>query len=264
MRFQINKAKCLALTGVSFKSPIFGWASLFSIALNLGFVFIAPCHAQYSGIGTSTLQGPLISGASNTLSGQAASPGLPPAIGSGAVPLPVNPGMLGAPTLLPWVPLIPATQIDQQSSRVSLGAGPATLSAPEKLGPSLTVPGAPSTPGNDPGILSSPSSAAKVQITGSGMPPGAAPLKRRAGQTTKDFGLTKASGSQTTYLGKKLTNPYGALQISEDGPRNSTYPGSQAVNHQPYFAKSQMTTDQYGIPIQSPSNGTAVQTVANY
>lgn len=224
-------------------------------------LFLAlPSYAQYAGTGTSSLTDPIVPGASWS-TGLPASPGLPPAIGSTML-IPVNPGMLGAPTLLPWVPFLPANQIN--GGAVGLGAGPATLSPPCVLGPSISVPPSPSTPGADPGMLSSPSSAAQVQVSGGGMPAGAAPLTRRPGQTTQDFGTGQTAGSSTTDFGQKLTNSYGGLQESQDGPMNSTYPGSGAVNHQPYFSNAQMTSDQYGIPMQSPNNGAAVQTVANY
>jgi hypothetical protein len=262
MNSQISKAR---FSNASITRPIYGRLSLLAISLTVGLVFSVPCYAQYFGTGTSTLTDPLISGAPNTVSGVPASSGAPPPIGSGAVPLPVNPGMLGPSTLLPWVPLIPADQIDQSSSRINLGAGPATLSPPGVLGPSLTVPPPPSTPGSDPGSLSSPSSAAQVQVnSGGGLPPGAAPLNRRSGQKTQDFGSSRTSGSQTVDLGNKPTNSYGSLQESEDGPRNSTYPGSKPVNHTPYLNNSQETSDLYGIPIQSPSGQPATQTIANY
>jgi hypothetical protein len=235
------------------------------LLLGISLLFAVPGYAQYSGGGTSTLTDPLVPTASRSVPYVAASPGAPPAIGSGAIPLPVNPGMLGAPTLLPWVPSIPANQINQNSGFVNLGAGPATLSPPGVLGPSLTVPPPPSTPGSDPGILSSPSTAAQVQVNpGGGLPAGMAPLQRRPGQTTRDFGLTKTIGSVTTDFGKKLTNPNGALQVSQDGPMPSTYPGSQSINHQPYLSNAQMTSDLYGIPMQSPANGAAIQTIAPY
>lgn len=222
-----------------------------------------PSYAQYAGMGTSSSTDPLVAGSSWTMPNVAASPGSPPPIG-GTVPIPVNPGMLGAPTLLPWVPYLPANQINSSGGAVALGAGPATLSAPGVLGPSLSVPPSPSTPGSDPGMLSSPSSAAQVQVNPGGGLPDSAPLKRRPGQTTRDFGLDKTLGSSTTDFGQKLTNPYGALQESQDGPMASTYPGSGAVNHQPYFSNAQMTSDLYGIPMQSPSNGAAIQTIAPY
>lgn len=101
---------------------------------------------------TTTLRNPLIPGAPSAPPNSAPPEGQPPAVGDGSTPAPVTPGDGGSPELLPWVPFIPANQIDQGSSFVPLPP-PSTESPPGVLGPSLNVPRSPSTPGADPGIL---------------------------------------------------------------------------------------------------------------
>ncbi len=107
------------------------------------------------GIPATTPYDPLVYGAPTQAPGISAPSGAPPAVGSGATPLPVNPGMLGAPTLLPWVPAVPSNNIDLGSSGIGLPVAPAIASPPGVLGPLLTpfIPHAPSTPGLNPGIL---------------------------------------------------------------------------------------------------------------
>src|SRR5262249_56768296 len=104
-------------------------------------------------------------------------------IGSGAVPKPINPGQLGGPTFEPWVPDIPANQIDQPNSRVAIPFTPATALPPGVAGPMVNTPAPPSTPGGDPGMLrTNPSAAAQVTVPPGGRyPDDAAPTTHRPG-----------------------------------------------------------------------------------
>jgi hypothetical protein len=60
--------------------------------------------------------------------------------------------------LLPWIPAVPANDIDMGNSGIPLPVTPAVESPPGVLGPSLTgiIPPPPSTPGADPGMLQVP------------------------------------------------------------------------------------------------------------
>ncbi|HEY9678459.1 MAG TPA: hypothetical protein V6C76_10650 [Drouetiella sp.] len=172
-------------------------AALASLAL--GTVLSTPSFAQ----GTTTLRTPLIPGAQSTGVGMPAAEGAPPAIGSGATPVGVNPGMTGPSTLLPWVPAVPSNQIDQGSSGISLPVSPSIVAPPGVLGPALTgiVPAPPSTPGADPGSLNVapyaqtfiPSEQTNIQagggFAGMGGYMNTIPQVRRSGQTTQQFEL---------------------------------------------------------------------------
>ncbi len=172
-------------------------AALASLAL--GTVLSTPSFAQ----GTTTLRTPLIPGAQSTGPGMPAAEGAPPAIGDGPTPMGVNPGMGGPSTLLPWIPAIPANQIDQGSSGINLPVAPAIVSPPGVLGPALTglIPAPPSTPGADPGMLQVPpfantfNPALETNIGGAGGLPGTGgygtsiPQTRRSGQTTHQWEL---------------------------------------------------------------------------
>ncbi len=148
----------------------------------------------------STLRTPLIQGAPNGAPFQAPIEGAPPAIGDGPSPAGVNPGMGSSPELMPWVPAIPANQIDNNFSGIPLGISPAIVSPPGVLGPSLTgiVPQSPSTPGMDPGSLSAPPGFINASQQTNIMPYGGfagtggynttVPTQRRGGQETHQWG----------------------------------------------------------------------------
>lgn len=108
--------------------------------------------------GSTTLHNPLIPGYQQTPPFVPPRECPPPPVGDGPTPAGINPGMPGPPPLLPWVPAIPANQIDRGSSGVNLPVGPPVETPPGILGPALTgfVPRPPSTPGPDPGPLQSP------------------------------------------------------------------------------------------------------------
>lgn len=172
-------------------------ATLASLAL--GALLSTPSFAQ----GTTTLRTPLIPGAQSTGVGMPAAEGAPPAIGDGATPAGVVPGHTGPSTLLPWIPAVPANQIDQGSSGINLPVAPALVSPPGVLGPALTglIPAPPSTPGADPGMLNiAPyantfNPALETNIMGGGGLPGTGgygtsiPQTRRSGQTTHQYEL---------------------------------------------------------------------------
>lgn len=148
-----------------------------------------------------TLRTPLIQGQPTGAPFQCPPEGAPPAIGDGPTPAGVNPGMGGAPELMPWIPAIPANQIDNNFSGIPLPVTPAIVSPPGVLGPSLTgvVPSPPSTPGYDPGSLQSPAgfinSSQQVNVMPTGGFAGTGGYNtsintiRRGGQETKQWGI---------------------------------------------------------------------------
>jgi len=191
------------------------------------------------------LRDPLVQGASMGLPFIPAPSGNPPAFGDGPTPAPVVPGMSGAPTLLPWVPAIPADTIGRTSSGIPIPFSPAIQSPPGVLGPLLTpfIPAPPSTPGSDPGILTAPmgsfNPALQSNINPDGGIPGRGgycttiPTVRRGGQSTKQYeirgrnaalGGVGGDGSQdeVSELGPMAGYglPYGVP--SGDGMRNSS------------------------------------------
>lgn len=214
---------------------------------------LLPASAQHR-----TLRNPLIECAPNEQPYTAPQEGDPPAPGDGRSPLPVTRGDGGSPELLPWVPFIPANQIDQGSSYVSL-PDPSITSSPGELGQSLQVPHPPSTPGADPGNVYAPRDFHKPPVAvvninpGGGMPGDFAPQQRWGGQYSRDFGLRRG-GSSLTDFGEKLTEKPDIKvqpQHSEDGPRQTTQPqigfsphrstnlpraqGTQDIGHRIYF-----------------------------
>jgi len=228
---------------------------LFIATLGAAHAFSLPVNAQgYGAPGTETIRDPLIPGASWSNAGVPAPQGAPPPIGSGAVPLPINPGQLGGPTYEPWVPYIPSNQIDQPNSRVPVPFTPATALPPGVAGPMVNTPAPPSTPGADPGMLRSPSepgfgASAAAQVTvppGGQYPANAAPTTHRPGATTRDFGLRRTSvrnkASSTLFdSGARLelrplaTRP----RYSQDGAKPIQPPDIQK------------TEDLYGTPMLS-------------
>lgn len=183
--------------------------------LSLAMVAITLCIGQSAfaqscnlgGSPQSTLRTPLISGASSAAPFVSAPEGQPPAVGDGATPEGVIPGHTGPTTLLPWVPAIPANQIDQSSSGIPIPFTPAVEMPPGVLGPVLTpvIPASPSTPGADPGNLQAPAGsfnpAANVPINPSGGIPGTGgfctsiPTQRRGGQETHQWELRGRNSS---------------------------------------------------------------------
>jgi hypothetical protein len=177
--------------------------SFAALALTLGMqqgVFAQSCNL--AGAPMSELRDPLINGATSTSPLGRAPNGQPPAIGDGASPIGTNPGMPGPGTLLPWVPAIPANDIDHGFSGISLGMTPAVETPPGILGPLLTpiIPHSPSTPGRDPGnLLPAPDGfinpAANEAINPDGGIPGTGgfcttiPTERRGGQETTQWEL---------------------------------------------------------------------------
>lgn len=173
------------------------------------------------GSAATTLRNPLVSGASFAMPNQAPARGLPPPIGHGLTPLPPNPGMTGPPTLIPWnngtagnpysqptsEVVAPANQIDLPNNKISLPVDNSSAMPPGALNKQIAgfVPHAPSTPGQDPGILRPPSfnngsqgpsagqnqqsAAALGSIDQNGQIQGSAPIKRPVRQSSNDFGL---------------------------------------------------------------------------
>ena len=148
---------------------------------------------------TTTLYDPLVPGAQSSLPFVPPPNEPPPAPGDGPTPLPVNPGMGGPPTLLPWVPNVPAYDIDLQNTGIGLPVNPSIATPPGVLGPLLTpfIPNAPSTPGPAPSYLQSPQGyinpAEEVGVQTQGGLPGTGgyygtiPNIRRGGQQTHQW-----------------------------------------------------------------------------
>lgn len=181
----------------------------------------------YGAPGTTTLRDPLIPGASFSMPGIPAAPGMIPPIGSGAIPLPPNPGMAGLPsTLIPWasgaaglpfsIPtnqvVAPANQINLPSNQIGLPLSNATALPPGAMNAAVvnSIPQEPSTPGAAPGMLRPPSfyngssaavpaqnvnSAAAVAPVGANgqLPVGVAPITRPVRQSSRDFGLPRTA-----------------------------------------------------------------------
>jgi hypothetical protein len=107
--------------------------------------------------------------------------------------------MGGSPGYEPWVPAVPANDIDLGSSGISLPTSPPITMPPGVLGPALTgiVPPPPSTPGAAPPYLTAPDGYTEpseiVQVNQGGGLPGTGgydttiPETRRGGQQTHEF-----------------------------------------------------------------------------
>lgn len=149
--------------------------------------------------GITTLRDPLIPGAQDTAPGVPAIDGPPPPPGDGPTPVPEIPGMGGNPGYEPWVPNMPANDIDLGNSGVGLPVSPPITMPPGVLGPALTgiVPPPPSTPGAAPPYLSAPDGYTEpseiVQVNQGGGLPGTGgynttiPETRRGGQQTHEW-----------------------------------------------------------------------------
>jgi hypothetical protein len=215
-------------------------ALLATVAL-MSFAVQVTC-AQSSG-----LRDPLIPGAVATPPFIPAPHGMRPPIGQGHTPAPELPGMGGPSTLVPWVPAVPANDIDLKNTGLSIPFGPPIATPPGVLGPLLTplLPGPPSTPGAAPGDLQVPpysnsfNPAALVPVNPAGGLPGTGgfattiPTIRRGGQQTHQWelrgrnaslipGLGDGSQSEVTELG-----PYAGFGVpfgvpTGDGLRNSS------------------------------------------
>lgn len=148
----------------------------------------------------NTLRTPLLDGAPSAPPFVPPAEGQPPAVGDGPTPMGVTPGQAGMPvTLLPWVPAIPANQIDNGNSGIPLPINPAVISPPGVLGPSLTpfIPPPPSTPGPDPGSMQAPpgfiNPAEQLNVMPMGGLPGTGgfytsiPTVRRGGQESHQY-----------------------------------------------------------------------------
>lgn len=202
-----------------------------------------------AGVPAIGLRTPLVNGASMGLPFVSAPHGAPPAIGDGMCPAPVNPGMQGAPTLLPENAKAPA---NIGGSTYYMPFNSATESMPGQLGPSLLgVPAPPSTPGCDPGQFGGPRDFYRPPITETTINPGGgisacAPTQRWGGQTSRDFGRYKYRGTRSYDFGQQAT--WG--QASQDGPYQQL-PGAMP------------TRDLYGMRGYT-GNGMTTQTYAPY
>ncbi len=170
------------------------------------------CQSAYAQ-SSSTLHTPLIPGASSAPPFVPAPEGQPPAIGDGPTPAGVVPGHTSPPTLLPWIPAIPANQIDQGTSGIPLPFTPAIEMPPGVLGPLMTpfIPAPPSTPGPDPGSMLAPEGfinpAQELNINPEGGIPGTGgynttiPTVRRGGQESHQWELRGRNSSLIPGMG---------------------------------------------------------------
>jgi hypothetical protein len=229
------------------KSSLFPAISAAFLA-SLCFLPLARAQCDLSGAPITGLRAPLVNNQPVSLPYIPATgnPILTP--GDGAVAAPVTPGMGGGPTLYPSQLMAPAN-IGQSTFR--LPYNPATLSRPGQLGPSLSVPPPPSTPGADPGYMPGPQDYYAPPVTVTNINPGggiyaSAPTQRWGGQTTADFGRYKYRGTQTGDFGQGMY--WG--QTSQDGPYQQL-PGAMP------------TRDLYGMRGYT-QNGSTTQTYAPY
>lgn len=178
------------------------------------------CYAQSN----STLRSPIIPGAVTSPPFIPAPEGQAPAFGDGPTAAPVIPGQGGPPNLIPWIPAVPANQINNGTSGIPLPFGPPIEMPPGVLGPLLTpfTPAPPSTPGFDPGNLQAPigsiNPARNLPVNPQGGIPGTGgfnttiPTVRRGGQETHQWdyrgrnssllpGFGDGSQDQVTRLG---------------------------------------------------------------
>ncbi len=234
-------------------------AATLYIAVALGILTsYSPAQAQEA----TTLRSPLIPGALYTAPQQAVTPDLPPTPGSGSTPLPVTPGQLGNPVL-------PASALRSPAGTVV----PVPATSPldqsqlnEAISPYLTAP--PSTPGVDPGVLPGTTSGYRPSALLVPVPPagsnltGNAPQHKWGGQTSKDFGLHRARGAQTTDFGQALKKVAKVQPApNEDGPRPL---GANGGPNQPNRPGAQQTTDLYGNRVLFHGNQHSVMTIAPY
>jgi hypothetical protein len=255
------------------------------------FALIQPANAQ-TAPGTISWRDPLVPGASFSLPFVTPAPGLPPAFGSGPIPLPVNPGMGGSPTSIPWANgtagnpfsqptnqvVVPATQIDLQNTQISLPINNSAALPPGTLNSQVggSIPHAPSTPGADPGMLrppsfndgSSGSSAAEnyespAALTSVGedgtYPVGLAPTTRVGTyQKTQDFGLVQAAGKSDSgrqFYGYRLQMAGANAQPSWQGQAGS-YTTDFGQSMQQLKAAGQLGNPNYQVSYDSPSPAT--------
>lgn len=233
---------------ISGKQVLLAGISL-GVTLALSFGFTPQARAQ----GETSLRNPLIPGAPYAEPNEQPSPGQPPPVGDGDTPAPVTPGHEGAPIPPPSdVPVPPSSPLD--SGQVD-GA----------VAPYLTPP--PSTPGEDPGLLPGTTSGYKPPALQTDVQPqgglsGDAPIHHWGGQTSRDFGLNRNSGAQTTDFGQPLQQVAAVRpQPSEDGPRGLAANGAPA---QPNLAGAQQSSDLYGNRTLFKGNQRAVMTIAPY
>ncbi len=164
---QMPQALALSLFGICALSlPAYAQSSGSTPGLSLG-------NILYGAPGTSTLMSPLVPGASFSLPGIPATPGAPPPLGAGMVPLPITPGMITGPSLIPWANgtagnaqslptnqvVAPSNQIDLPNNQISLPVSNFVAMPPGAMNAAVrgVIPHAPSTPGADPGMLRPPS-----------------------------------------------------------------------------------------------------------
>ncbi len=206
-------------------------------------------QCDLSGSPTNSLRTPLIIGAPSTPTNMAAPVGQAPAIGDGAVPCGVTPGMTGPSTLLPYHSMTPANSINSPSYVVPFN--PATLSTPGSFGPSTYAPAPPSTPGYDPGMVHGPMNfrsppVSVVPINPGGGIYGSAPTQKWGGQTSTDFGRYRTHGTRKFDFGQQEMG-----SCSQDGP-NQMRPGAVP------------TQDLYGRRFPARSGMPTTQTIAPY
>ncbi len=185
--------------------------------------------------GMQSLRNPLIPGVPSAGPMEQAQEGMPPPPGDGDTPMPVTPGHEGNPLPPPSAVTVPATSPLDKSEVNSAVA------------PYLTPP--PSTPGQNPGMLPGTLSgyrppALMTEVQPQGGLQGNAPIHKWDGQTTRDYGLVRPRGSQSTDFGRPLDQvSVVRTNKTEDGPRPI---GQNGAPMQPNLGGAQQTSDLYG------------------
>ncbi|MGH9550464.1 MAG: hypothetical protein ACRD3W_13870 [Terriglobales bacterium] len=237
-------------------------------------LILSSITAQAANAQTTTLRDPLIPGVPTAAPNEMQMTPLPPPPGDGDAPPPVTPG-IGSPVLEPWVPAIPSNTIGIGDSSVSL-PDPSTTAPPGALGPSISVPPPPSTPGSDPGSIHQnpagqqpPVAFVPMQQQG-GLGSDQAPTSRWNGQTTQDFGRNSGQNNKSANydFGQKLSQKpdlYQTPQESQDGPRG-TVPAQDfnSPHRLPQIPGAQETTDLGQRTLFQGPNLRAKFTIAPY
>jgi hypothetical protein len=125
------------------------------------------CAQQAFAQVATTLHDPLVPGAECYPPLIPVPPGRLPPPGSGLIPGRVTPGMIGPPTLEPWIPAIPSNSIDSSFTGIGLPISPPIALPPGVWGPLLTpfIPPSSSTPGPAPGMLKNINSVNPAELT---------------------------------------------------------------------------------------------------
>ncbi|MBI4533780.1 MAG: hypothetical protein HY711_07510 [Candidatus Melainabacteria bacterium] len=223
-----------------------------------------PVKAQYDDpMSFSALRSPLIPGAQWNEPYTAPEPGQSPPPGQGMCPAPVTPGHIGPPPKPPSAVELPPVGPLEKGTVNALVA------------PYLKPPQ--STAGEDPGLLHGPNGfsppAAVVNVSPQGGIYGEAPIRRWGGQTSRDLGVPRTFGSQTTDFGQDIDGLSSVQSrgirrlVSEDGPRPQPYSIQMGTGttRQANLAGAHTTQDLHGNrQLFKGANLRSLMTIAPY